>query len=75
MQAVFTHRQQHPKLIYNIMRKLTKDQLKVILKEHVINGQNLYYKKWAYEEQIKTCTTIEELNTIELKFTMKDFSK
>ena len=59
----------------NTMREVTKDQLKVILKEHVINGQNLYYQKWAYEEQIKACTTIEELNAIEFKFTMKDFSK
>ena len=59
----------------NTMREVTKDQLKVILKEHVINGQNLYYQKWAYEEQIKACTTIEELNAIEIKFTMKDFSK
>lgn len=59
----------------NTMREVTKDQLKVILKEHVINGQNLYYQKWAYEEQIKACTTIEELNTIEFNFVMKDFSK
>ena len=59
----------------NTMREVTKDQLKAILKEHVINGQNLYYQKWAYEEQIKACTTIEELNAIEFNFTMKDFSK
>ena len=59
----------------NTMREVTKDQLKVILKEYVINSQNLYYQKWAYEEQIKACTTIEELNAIELNFVMKDFSK
>ena len=59
----------------NTMREVTKEQLKVILKEHVINGQNLYYQKWAYEEQIKACTTIEELNAIKLNFVMKDFSK
>ena len=59
----------------NTMREVTKDQLKVILKEYVINSQNLYYQKWAYEEQIKACTTIEELNAIEFNFTMKDFSK
>ena len=58
----------------NTMREVTKDQLQVILKEHVINGQNLYYQKWAYEEQIKSCTTIEELNAIEIKFEMLDFS-
>ena len=59
----------------NTMREVTKDQLKVILKEHVINGQNLYYQKWAYEEQIKSCTTIEELNAIELHFDMLDFTQ
>ena len=59
----------------NIERQLTKEQLQIMLKEHVINGQNLYYQKWAYEEQIKACNTIEELNAIEFKFTMKDFSK
>ena len=58
----------------NTMREVTKEQLQVILKEHVINGQNLYYQKWAYEEQIKSCTTIEELNAIEIKFEMLDFS-
>ena len=59
----------------NTMCEVTKDQLKVFLKEYVINSQNLYYQKWAYEEQIKACTTIEELNAIELNFVMKDFSK
>lgn len=59
----------------NTMREVTKEQLKVILKEHVINGQNLYYQKWAFEAKINACTTIEELNAIEFKFTMHDFSK
>ena len=59
----------------NVECTVTKDQLKTMLKEHVVNGQNLYYQKWAYEEQIKACTTIEELNAIEFNFTMKDFSK
>ena len=59
----------------NVERTVTKDQLKTMLKEHVVNGQNLYYQKWTYEEQIKACTTIDELNAIEFKFTMKDFSK
>ena len=59
----------------NIERELTKDQLKVILKEHVVNGQMLYEQKWAFEDKINACTTIEELNAIEIKFTMHDFSK
>ena len=32
-------------------------------------------QKGDYEKQIKSCTTIEELNAIELNFVMKDFSK
>lgn len=59
----------------NTMHEVTKDQLKIILKENAINSQNLYHQKWAYEEQIKACVTIEELNAIELNFVMKDFSK
>lgn len=59
----------------NTMSEVTKDQLKVILKEHVINGQNLYYQKWEYEAKINACTTIEELNAIKFNFVMKDFSK
>ena len=59
----------------NIERTLTKDELKIILKEHVVNGQMLYNQKWEYEAKINACTTIEELNAIEIKFTMHDFSK
>ena len=59
----------------NIERTLTKDELKIILKEHVVNGQMLYNQKWEYEAKINTCTTIEELNAIEIKFTMHDFSQ
>lgn len=59
----------------NIERELTKDQLKVLLKEHVVNGQMLYEQKWAFEDKINACTTIEELNAIEIKFNMHDFSK
>lgn len=59
----------------NIERQLTKEQLQVMLKELCINGQLLYEQKWAFEDKINACTTIEELNAIKIKFTMKDFSK
>lgn len=59
----------------NQERTLTKEQLQVILKEHVVNGEAIYHQKWEYEAKIKACTTIEELNAIEIKFTMHDFSK
>lgn len=59
----------------NQERTLTKEQLQVILKEHVVNGEAIYHQKWEYEAKINACTTIEELNAIEIKFTMHDFSK
>ena len=59
----------------NIERQLTKEQLQVMLKELCVNGQLLYEQKWAFEDEINACTTIEELNAIEIKFTMHDFSK
>lgn len=59
----------------NIERQLTKEQLQVMLKELCVNGQLLYEQKWAFEDKINACTTIEELNAIEIKFTMHDFSK
>ncbi len=59
----------------NQERTLTKEQLQVILKEHVVNGEAIYHQKWEYEAKINACTTIEELNAIEIKFIMQDFSK
>lgn len=59
----------------NQERTLTKEQLQVILKEHVVNGEAIYHQKWAFEAKINACTTIEELNAIEIKFTMHDFNK
>ena len=59
----------------NIERNLTKDELKIMLKEHVMNGQMLYNQKWEFEKQINACTSIDELNKIEISFIMQDFSK
>lgn len=59
----------------NVERELTKSELEIILKEHVMNGQNLYNQKWAYEEKIKACTTIEEIQAIEINFGMTNFNE
>lgn len=59
----------------NVERELTKSELETILKEHVMNGQNLYNQKWDYEAQINACTTVEEVKAIEINFEMTDFSK
>ena len=59
----------------NSVKSLTLEQLNILLNECAQNGQHLYLLKWQYREQIEQAKTVEELNTIKFKFTMKDFSK
>lgn len=59
----------------NVLHELSLDDLKVIKLEIQKNGCNLYKQKWDMKSRINACTTIEELNAIEIKFTMHDFSK
>ena len=59
----------------NAVQSLSLEQLNVLLNECALNGQNLYLQKWQYREQIEQTQTVEELNAIEFKFTMKDFSE
>lgn len=59
----------------NSVKSLTLEQLNILLSECAQNGQHLYLLKWQYREQIEQAQTVEELNAIEIKFTMKDFSK
>ena len=59
----------------NSVKSLTLEQLNVLLSECAQNGQHLYLLKWQYREQIEQAQTVEELNAIEIKFTMHDFSK
>ena len=58
----------------NEFQSLNKEQMQIIFSECILNGQNLYKQKWDYTEKIKTCETIEELNSIEFNFTMMNFS-
>lgn len=58
----------------NVMRNVTENELRTMLVEHITNGNNLYQTKWLLESQIQECTTIEEVNAIEIKFEMMDFS-
>ena len=58
----------------NSVQSLTLEQLNVLLNECALNGQSLYLQKWGYKAQIENAQTKEELEAIELKFTMKDFS-
>lgn len=59
----------------NSVKSLSIEQLNILLNECTLNGQNLYQQKWNYREQIENATTVEELNSIEFNFEMKDFSK
>lgn len=59
----------------NSVQSLSIEQLNVLLNECAQNVQHLYLLKWQYREQIEQAKTVEELNTIKFKFTMKDFSK
>ena len=59
----------------NSVQSLTLEQLNVLLNECAQNIQHLYLLKWQYREQIEQAKTVEELNAIKFKFTMKDFSK
>lgn len=58
----------------NSVQSLTLEQLNVLLNECAQNVQHLYLIKWHYREQIEQAKTKKELEAIELKFTMKDFS-
>ncbi len=59
----------------NVEHSLSIEQLNTLLNECAQNGQHLYLLKWQYREQIEQAQTVEDLNKIEFKFEMKDFSK
>lgn len=56
------------------VRELTAAQLKTILVEALINGQNLYTQKWQFEAAINAAENKEQLDAINIAFVMSDFS-
>ncbi len=54
--------------------QLNKDELKTMLAECVKNGEALYAQKWSLQEQVNNAKTKEDLNKIEVKFTMMSFN-
>ena len=58
----------------NSVQSLSIEQLNILLNECTLNSQNLYLQKWKYKEQIENVQTKEELDAIEIKFEMLDFS-
>ena len=59
----------------NEFQTVTREQLTIMVGECKQNGLNLYNQKFTFEAQINACTTIDEVNAIEIKFEMLDFSK
>lgn len=53
---------------------LTKEQLQILLTEHVTNGQMLYNLKWQLQSRIKAATSLDDLHDITIAFPMMDFS-
>lgn len=58
----------------NSVKSLSLAELNTLFNECALNGQSLYLQKWAYKAKIERAQTKEELEAIEFKFTMKDFS-
>ena len=63
------------KCFNNEFETVSREQLVIMVGECKQNGLNLYNQKFAYEAQINACTSIDEVNAIEIKFEMMDFSK
>lgn len=59
----------------NEERNLTKEQLTVMLGEHVVNGQNLYKQKWLKQDAIANAKSFDDLRAISTDFEMSDFTK
>lgn len=58
----------------NSVQSLTLEQLNILLNETIKNGENLYKTKWNIRDRILNSSSVEELNAIEFKFTMMDFT-
>ena len=57
----------------NSVKSLSLEQLNILLKETIQNGEHLYIIKWGYRDAILNAKTLEELNAIEFNFSMLDF--
>lgn len=58
----------------NELHSVTQAMIGVLLSECAQNGSNLYAQRWSYKAKIAAAKSIEELQAIELKFTMLDFT-
>ena len=58
----------------SIPRKITLSDLKLLLKEIIINGNYLYQQKWDKYKAIDSATSYDELAAVSDTFEMKDFT-
>ena len=63
------------KVYDNTFKALNKPQLKTLLSECAKAGLALYKTKFALQAAIEKAATQKELDAIEIKFEMEDFSK
>lgn len=59
----------------NDFQTVKREQLTIMVGEAKQNGLNLYNQKFRLEAKINACTSIDEVNAIEIVFEMMDFSK
>ena len=59
----------------NNFHPLNKEQVLTLQREILLNGQNLYAKKWTYRASVNAAETLEQLNSITFKFDMLVFSE
>ena len=57
----------------NQFHNLSYDQLKVLQLEIIENGNHAYAQKWAFDAQVESAASEEDLNAIEVKFEGKNF--
>ena len=58
----------------SIPHKITLEDLKLLLKEIIINGNYLYQQKWDKYKAIDSATSYDELAAVSDAFEMKDFT-
>ena len=58
----------------NHVQKVTLENLKTLLAEHIGNGLNIYQQKWALQDKINNAQSVDELNQIQIECEMKDYT-
>lgn len=58
----------------NVYREVTLEGLQTLQLEVIQNGQSLYAQKWTFRNAINAAQTKEELDAVQVEFSMMDFS-